>query len=214
MGQEKSILEDFSEEDKKFIKRCIEFSDESVKNGDAPFGALIVDGGGEIIAESGNGAAEKVSDHAEIIVMDKAHKKIGKSDLSECVLYSNCEPCPMCSFMAREYKLKKIVFAVHSLYMGGFSKYPILQDEELSRLKPFFGPEPEVVSGVLEDEALDVFKKVPAFWAFGYDARERDPEYNKKKNIEENEELSEEEKICLEKEAELIQKKSEGERVD
>lgn len=145
-------------EDERFISKCIKLSEESMEKGGAPFGALIVKEG-EIITNSINNAQERISDHAEILVMNKAHKILGESDLSSCILYTNCEPCPMCAFMAREYKIKKIVFAVHSPAMGGFSKWKILQDEGLSTMPVFFGKPPEVVSGILEDEARQVFDR-------------------------------------------------------
>ena len=145
-----------NKQDENFIKKCIELSRKSVKNGGAPFGALVVQNG-EIIADSVNNAQYKISDHAEILVLDKAHKFLQTSNLSSCILYSNCEPCPMCSFMIREYKIKKVVFALPSLFMGGFSKWKILQDSELSKFENFFGKPPEVISGLLEDEAKKVF---------------------------------------------------------
>ncbi len=145
-------------EDERFISRCIQLSEDSMKNGGAPFGALIVKEG-KIFVDSINNAQERISDHAEILVMNKAHKLLGKSDLSSCTLYTNCEPCPMCVFMAREYKLKKIVFAVHSSAMGGFSKWKILQDEELSTMPVFFGKPPEIIPGILENEARQVFDR-------------------------------------------------------
>lgn len=149
-----------NKQDEYFIKKCIELSRESLKNGGAPFGALIVKNG-KVLVDSINNAQNRISDHAEILVLDKAHKILGNSDLSSCTLYSNCEPCPMCSFMIREYKIRKVVFAVHSKSMGGFSKWKILQDDELSRFKTFFGKPPEVVSGFLEDEAKKVFDEFP-----------------------------------------------------
>ena len=161
-------------QDKKFIRKCIELSDQSIGEGGAPFGSLIIRDG-KIISDSINNAQNKISDHAEIIVLDKAHKKLDTSDLSSCVLYSNCEPCPMCSFMIREYKIKKVVFAVPSPAMGGFSKWKILQDDELSTMPNFFNKPPEVVSEVLEDEARKVFDKFPLLAEiFGNNAKLKD----------------------------------------
>ena len=158
-------------EDENFIQRCIDLSKQSVENGGAPFGALVVKNG-EIIADSINNAQNKVSDHAEILVLDKAHKNLGNSNLSSCVLYSNCEPCPMCAFMIREYRIKKVVFAVPSPAMGGSSKWNILQDNELTKFPNFFGKPPEVISGILEDEARSVFDKFePLKEIFGSDAK-------------------------------------------
>ena len=156
-------------EDEKFIQKCINLSRQSVENGGAPFGALVVKNG-EIIADSINNAQNKVSDHSEIIVLDKVHKKLGTSNLSSCILYSNCEPCPMCAFMIREYKIKKVVFALPSLFMGGYSRWNILQDDELTQFENFFGKPPEIVSGILESEAKKIFDKTP-WWMFGRDTK-------------------------------------------
>lgn len=147
-------------EDEKFILKCIELSKDSMKKGGAPFGALIVKEG-KILVDSVNNAQNRVSDHAELLVLDKAHKLLGNSNLSSCTLYSNCEPCPMCAFMSREYKIKKVVFAVHSRAMGGFSKWKILQDEELFTMPAFFGKPPEVIGGLFELKARRVFDDFP-----------------------------------------------------
>lgn len=161
-------------EDEKFIRKCIELSEKSFENGGAPFGALVVKNG-EIIADSINNAQNKISDHAEILVLDKAHKKLGTSNLSSCILYSNCEPCPMCSFMIREYRIKKVVFSVTSPLMGGFSKWKVLQDEELTiDCNNFFGKPPEVIAGLLEKEGLEIMEKFKPFVGlFGSGAKKK-----------------------------------------
>lgn len=152
-------------QDKKLIKLCIELSKESLESGGAPFGALVVKDD-KIIAKSINNAQNRVSDHAEIVVMDKAHKRLKSPDLSSCTLYSNCEPCPMCSFMIREYRIKKVVFALPSIYMGGLSKWNILEDKKLTEFDLFFGKPPEIISGVFEKEAKKVYENTP-LWMFG-----------------------------------------------
>ncbi len=65
----------------------------------------------------------------------------------------------MCSFMMRELKFKKVVFAMESPDMGGFSRWNILQDEGLVKFYPIFSSPPDVVGGVLREEAEEVFKK-------------------------------------------------------
>lgn len=157
-------------QDEKYIQRCIELSAESMEKGDAPFGSLVVLNG-EIIAESSNNAAEKVSDHAEVIALHRAHEKVGHSNLSGATLYTNCEPCPMCAFMTREYKISRLVYALRSPFMGGHSKWNIMEDDELERFPPFFGPVPEVKGGVLEAEAKEVFQR-SGLWMFGKGSKE------------------------------------------
>jgi tRNA(adenine34) deaminase len=157
-------------QDKHFMQRCIELSKLSLDQGDAPFGSLITRDN-ELIAEGINAANTKVSEHAEITALHNAHQVIGSSDLSGCTLYTSCEPCPMCSFMIREYKISRVVFALPSLYMGGYSKWKILQDTDLTKFNLFFGTPPEVTGGFMEAEATQVMKGT-IFWMFGKDPKE------------------------------------------
>lgn len=151
--------------DQQFMQRCIDLAQASLDKGDAPFGSLIARGD-ELIAEGLNDAVSKVSEHAEVIALHNAHQKLGTSDLTGCTLYTSCEPCPMCSFMIREYKVSRVVFALRSPFMGGFTKWDILQDDELEKFKPFFGNPPEVSAGFMETESKKVMDGTP-FWMFG-----------------------------------------------
>lgn len=151
--------------DEKYMRRCIELSQLSLDSGDAAFGSLITIED-KLVVEAANEYQKSISQHAEIVVLDKAHQQLGTSDLSDCTLYASCEPCPMCSFMIREYKIKRVVFALHSPYMGGFSKWPILTDIGLSQLQPIFGEAPEIIGGYLEEEAQKVMDQSP-LWMFG-----------------------------------------------
>lgn len=84
-------------EDILFMRRAIELSRASVKNGGGPFGALIVKEG-EIIAEGSNCVTKQhdPTAHAEIVAIREAAGKLNTFDLSGCIIYSSCEPCPMC----------------------------------------------------------------------------------------------------------------------
>ena len=156
--------------DKEFMQMCIRLSQESVDAGDAPFGSLVAKGD-KLIAKGCNDAQNRVSEHAEVSALHGAHLALGTSNLKGCTLYTSAEPCPMCSFMIREYKISRVVFALHSPYMGGHSKWGILQDDELTQFDLFFSPPPEVIGGYLEDEAKEVMNKT-IFWMFGKDVRQ------------------------------------------
>jgi tRNA(adenine34) deaminase len=147
--------------DEYYIKKCIDLAELSVKNGEAPFGSLIVRNG-KIIAACTNANEKKhdVTSHAEIMAMRMAQKKLKTKDLKDCEIYSNCEPCPMCSFMMRELHFKKVVFGVRSPNMGGYSKWKILKDKKLAKIKPFFDNPPIVKAGVLEKEAKETYLKI------------------------------------------------------
>lgn len=81
-----------------FMQRAIELSQEGMERGDGgPFGAVIVQGG-EIIAEGNNCvlATNDPTAHAEVVAIRRAAAVLGRFDLSDCELYTSCEPCPMC----------------------------------------------------------------------------------------------------------------------
>jgi tRNA(adenine34) deaminase len=146
--------------DEKHIKRCIELSKIALGSGDQPFGSLIAKGE-KVLTEARNRIKENdVTQHAEIIAMKKAQALLKTDDFSEYAIYSSCEPCPMCSFMIRELKFKKVVFAIDSPYTGGFSRWDILQDRGILKFKPIFSEPPEVIGGILKNEAEEVFKKI------------------------------------------------------
>ena len=86
-----------TEQDKTFMREAIRLADESVQNGGGPFGAVIVRDG-EIVAGSSNSVTidNDPTAHAEVNTIRQACRKLGTFDLSDCVIYTSCEPCPMC----------------------------------------------------------------------------------------------------------------------
>jgi tRNA(adenine34) deaminase len=151
--------------DKAFMLRCIQLAQQSWDSGDAPFGSLIAKEE-KLLIEASNNAKGRVSDHAEVRALNMAQELLGHNDLRGYTLYTSCEPCPMCSFMIREYKISRVVFALHSPYMGGHSKWNILQDEEISQFQPFFSKAPIVLGGFMEEESQKVMDGTP-FFMFG-----------------------------------------------
>ena len=84
-------------EDKGHMRLAIRLATESVHKGGGPFGAVIVKNG-EIISASSNRVTldNDPTAHAEVCAIREACKKLNTFDLSGCVLYASCEPCPMC----------------------------------------------------------------------------------------------------------------------
>lgn len=83
----------------KYMKIAKDFSHKGSKNGEGgPFGAVIVNKNGEIIAQANNQVI-KTNDptaHAEIQAIRMASQKLKTYDLEDLILYTSCEPCPMC----------------------------------------------------------------------------------------------------------------------
>ena len=81
----------------KFMQRAIELSLESINSGGGPFGSVIVKDE-KIISEGMNRVTvnNDPTAHGEIVAIRNACKKLNNFNLSDCSLYSSCEPCPMC----------------------------------------------------------------------------------------------------------------------
>ena len=76
---------------------AIELSKESVAKGGGPFGAVIVRDD-QVIA-TGSNSVTLLNDptaHAEVSAIRAACQAVGDFNLKGCVIYSSCEPCPMC----------------------------------------------------------------------------------------------------------------------
>lgn len=81
-----------------FLKLAAEAAIEGMDNqAGGPFGATIVRGD-EVIAAVANTMMRDTDPtaHAEMVAIREACKKLSTMDLSDCVIYATCEPCPMC----------------------------------------------------------------------------------------------------------------------
>lgn len=92
--------------------RAIALSEESVRKGGGPFGAVIARQG-EIIAEASNCVTIDCDPtaHAEVSVIRKAAQALHTFDLSDCEIFTSCEPCPMCFGAIYWARLDKIYYA-------------------------------------------------------------------------------------------------------
>ncbi|MFA5039120.1 MAG: nucleoside deaminase [Candidatus Omnitrophota bacterium] len=87
----------FRANDARWMRLAIAKAVEGVEAGQTPFGACIVKGE-NIIALEHNQVWRNtdITAHAEICAVRAACEKLKTVDLSGCVIYSTCEPCPMC----------------------------------------------------------------------------------------------------------------------
>ena len=95
-----------------FMKRAIQLSIDSVKNGGGPFGAVIVKND-KIIAEGSNKvtSTNDPTAHGEIVAIREACKKINNFNLSGFEIYSTAEPCPLCLSAIYWARIDKIYYA-------------------------------------------------------------------------------------------------------
>ncbi|WJR75198.1 nucleoside deaminase [Bradyrhizobium sp. NP1] len=151
------------------MRRCIALAKSAGQNGEYPF-ASVISRRGEFICEALNlvRAEGDATRHAEMVAIALAQKKLGSMSLDDCTLYSTIEPCAMCCYAIRETRIGRVVFSLRSPVMGGNSRWKILHDDHLSsKLPEVFARPPEVVSGYLQYEVQNVFRKrSPLVWEF------------------------------------------------
>jgi guanine deaminase len=87
-----------TEQDKEFMRRAFELAQNGIDtNNGGPFGAVVVRNG-EIIGEGCNRvtSTNDPTAHAEVVAIREACKNLNSFQLDGCVIYTSCEPCPMC----------------------------------------------------------------------------------------------------------------------
>ena len=85
-------------EHQKFMQRAIELSKLGMESGQGgPFGCVIVKDG-KIVGEGANAvtSSNDPTAHAEVVAIRDACKNLKAFQLDGCILYTSCEPCPMC----------------------------------------------------------------------------------------------------------------------
>ena len=92
-------------------KECAEHG--SNNNDGGPFGAVIVDSEGKIIAKANNMVLKNndPTAHAEVSAIREACKNLETYDLSGCSIYTSCEPCPMCLSAIIWANIKNVYYA-------------------------------------------------------------------------------------------------------
>lgn len=109
-------------EDEEHLHRAIALANVAVDLGFRPFGSLIVDAEGKIVAE-GFSTQQRDRDwtaHAEMNVVRVAGKQRSWDELSGCTLYASGDPCPMCAGAVFWSNIRRVVFAVDENTMRPF----------------------------------------------------------------------------------------------
>lgn len=119
-----------------FMRKAIELSLQNVAQGGGPFGAVIVKDN-EIIATGVNRvtANHDPTAHAEVSAIRNACQALGTFDLSGCIIYTSCEPCPMCLGAIYWARLDKIYYGnnKHDAARIGFDDSFIYDELALDR---------------------------------------------------------------------------------
>ncbi len=95
-----------------FLQQAIDLAVANVRLGGGPYGAIVVRDG-KVIASSGNRVTEQrdPTAHAEVMAIRLACQFLNDFKLSNCILYSSCEPCPMCIGAIYWARIRQVFYA-------------------------------------------------------------------------------------------------------
>jgi tRNA(Arg) A34 adenosine deaminase TadA len=98
--------------DEEALRRAIALAVENVARGGGPFGAVVVRDGA-IVGEGTNRVTidNDPSAHAEVVAIRDACRRLGTFRLDGAVVYSSCEPCPMCWSAIQWSRAARLCFA-------------------------------------------------------------------------------------------------------
>ncbi len=124
-----------TERDRRLMLRVSELAAEAGRAGNTAVGTIVAHGD-RILAE----AEEETPDgpdpfaHAELVAVRRAMAAEGRRHLPEATIYTNVEPCFLCSYAIREARIGRVVIGRPTPEIGGVSsRYPLLTANDIDR---------------------------------------------------------------------------------
>ena len=149
-----------------FMGLALRQAETAIRDGQAPFGAVVLDAQGNLIGEGYNRVRADLDPtaHGEIVAIRAAWRRLDAlSMLAGGTLYTSCEPCLLCSFVITRVGLRRVVFAARGTDVP---TYKSLLGADLTAAAAWVNaqadwPRLEVVGDFMRDRALQIFAKFP-----------------------------------------------------
>lgn len=116
-----------------FITRCLELAMMAMLEGESPVGSVVVRNG-RIIGEGYEKSRQlkDVTRHAEVVAILDALQN--NESCEGATLYSNVEPCILCSYVVRHHKIATVVFSKYCGELGGTNpKFNLLTTNSITK---------------------------------------------------------------------------------
>ena len=143
--------------DADFMRLAIQAAWQGLGKGEMPFGACIVRKE-QVLSVSHNSAKANIDTtaHAEVQAIREASRQLRMLELAGCIIYSTCEPCPMCFTACLWAKIGWIVYAcrIEDAEKAGIRQIPISS----SRMKQLGQSDVQLVGDVLREDSLKLFE--------------------------------------------------------
>lgn len=131
-----------------FMQLALSLAETAAAYDEVPVGALIVDSQQNIISSAFNLKERNCcpTQHAEILAIEGACKKLKTWRLLNCHLYVTLEPCLMCAGAISQARIERVIYGASDPKAGALgSLYQVHQDKRLNH-------QFEVLPGVLAAE--------------------------------------------------------------
>jgi tRNA(Arg) A34 adenosine deaminase TadA len=140
----------------KMMAMALEEAVLSMEEGNKGYGAVVALGDRILARAHDTAATEKdPSLHAEVTAIRQAVRDTGETDLCGGVLFSTCEPCPMCTSLAVWANLTAIVFGASIEETAGLGRSRIrINSREVIDRSPVTM---EVIGGILREECRALY---------------------------------------------------------
>jgi len=165
-----SVFGSSTETDLRLLTRTIELADEAVLGGNHPFGAILVDASGEVIAEGKNShSVDRGPGHAEANLARDAARRFELPTLRGSTLYTSVEPCSMCAGTIYWAEIGAVVFGMSERRLGEMTgEDPENPTQDLECRQIFASGRREVlVRGPFPDLEDRIAAQHRAFWRGG-----------------------------------------------
>jgi tRNA(adenine34) deaminase len=139
--------------DRDFMAMALDEARAALEHGDVPIGAVAVLEG-QVIARAHNERERRLDPtaHAEVLLLQRASRKLGRRHLGDVTVYVTIEPCPMCAGALVLARAGRLVYGAADDKAGAaYSLYNIVQDPRLNH-------ECEMTTGVLAGECAEILQ--------------------------------------------------------
>lgn len=137
------------DEDSKYMEIALKAANAARANGDRAVGAVLTYPGGHMVDYDTSYSELDQTCHAEMNVIRKV-AKFRPRGLSDCVLYTTVEPCPMCAHAAMLNGIREVVFGAYDTKDGFLSSDKLLEVADGMATK----------GGVLAEQCIEVNHKL------------------------------------------------------
>lgn len=143
-----------SADKKKYMEFAMTEAKKAETQNEVPIGAIVVDSDGNVIGRGYNRREldQDATQHAEMLAIREACKKLGTWRLIDCSLFVTLEPCPMCAGAIINSRIKTVYFGALDPKAGAAGSVVNLFEVEK------FNHHPQVIRGLFREQASQMLK--------------------------------------------------------